>query len=287
MRHIREERFVHFLIALALLNVTFTVSGCNYKRGTVISQTDTTDANPGINRDTFSYNPQDTSLRYIYLTFDDGPQHGTMNCYHICKSLGVKATFFMVGQHADNRLLRSFVDSVYAGYPFFFLANHSYTHAYRNHYKKFYGTPSQAQLDFIKAEDSLHIPYRIVRFPGNNTWTLHSKPHGPKLTLPLAKFMDSTGYDVVGWDIEWRFKGTKSTPVQSVETMIKTVDSYANSNELRTKKHIVILAHDRMFGDTAPADSLQKFITVLKKNPRFVFETIDKYPGIKKNKGKI
>src|SRR5688572_12244759 len=44
---------------------------------------------------------QDSNLRYVYLTFDDGPDAGTLNCYNTCKSKGVKATFFLVGEHAN------------------------------------------------------------------------------------------------------------------------------------------------------------------------------------------
>ena len=44
----------------------------------------------------------DTSKKYIYLTFDDGPQHGTVACFDLCKELNVKATFFMVGFHASS-----------------------------------------------------------------------------------------------------------------------------------------------------------------------------------------
>jgi hypothetical protein len=29
------------------------------------------------------------------------------------------------------------------------------------------------------------------------------------------------------------------------------------------------------------ADSLQKFIMILKQNPKYVFETMDHYPGLK------
>src|SRR4051794_12530402 len=38
----------------------------------------------------------DSTKQYIYLTFDDGPQPGTLGCYHTIRQLGVKATFFMI-----------------------------------------------------------------------------------------------------------------------------------------------------------------------------------------------
>jgi hypothetical protein len=36
-----------------------------------------------------------------------------------------------------------------------------------------------------------------------------------------------------------------------------------------------------MFQRPEDADSLARFITLLKHNPRYVFETVDHYPGVK------
>ena len=47
---------------------------------------------------------------------------------------------------------------------------------------------------------------------------------------------------------------------------------------------IVILSHDRLFEKKQFADSLRQFISLLKQDPRNVFETIDHYPSIQKNK---
>lgn len=119
----------------------------------------------------FAWKPvhYDTSKNYIYLTFDDGPQNGTMNCYHIVKALGVKATFFMVGMHAADKPLRAIVDTIRDGYPDILLANHSYTHA-NNRYHYFYDHPYMAEADFTKAQESLDVPYKIIRLPGNSAW---------------------------------------------------------------------------------------------------------------------
>ena len=282
MSRVNEDPLKLLLIAL----IIFASYSCTNKRGYLLSQTNViqTEANAVADSASMVPDANDTATRYIYLTFDDGPQQGTMNCYHICKSLGVKATFFMIGEHADTRHLKSWVDTISKSYPFTFLANHSYSHAYQNHYKKFYSTlPSHSALDFVRAQDSLRIPYRIVRFPGNSTWSLHDKVTGPKPTLKLGRYLDSSGYDIIGWDVEWAFKGKHSAPVQSAETMINLVNNYVNSDKLKTSKHLVLLSHDRMFNGAA-ADSLYKFIVVLRKNPHYVFETIDKYPGIKKNR---
>jgi peptidoglycan/xylan/chitin deacetylase (PgdA/CDA1 family) len=222
----------------------------------------------------------DSSKKYIYLTFDDGPQPGTLECYHTIQQLGVKATFFMVGMHQWDAFLKRIVDSINNDYPTILLANHSFTHAFRDKYKYFYTHPHAALADFDKAQNSLHVPYKIVRLPGNSSWVRNGVIRASKLTRPVSVLLDSAGYKVMGWDVEWNFKpepgGAK--PVQSVETMVKLVENTLQKNECYKKNNIVLLAHDRMFHTPAYTDSLYKFVSVLKQNPHYVFETVDKYP---------
>ena len=77
----------------------------------------------------------DTLHWYVYLTFDDGPQHGTSNCIQVCKAEQAKASFFMVGLHAEKwEAGRLHMDTIRQNQPQFLLANHSYSHA-RNRYR--------------------------------------------------------------------------------------------------------------------------------------------------------
>ncbi|MBC7722216.1 MAG: polysaccharide deacetylase, partial [Pedobacter sp.] len=93
--------------------------------------------------------------------------------------------------------------------------------------------------------------------------------------------LDSAGYNVIGWDVEWDFNHKTANPVQSPQRLINIVDSAFAKEHLHTKNHLVILSHDRMFRNQNYTDSLAKFITLLKQNPRNVFETVDHYPGVK------
>ena len=47
-------------------------------------------------------------------------------------------------------------------------------------------------------------------------------------------------------------------------------------------KHLVILTHDRMFHKSQDSLALVQFIQLVKRNPNYVFETVDHYPGLKK-----
>jgi len=222
----------------------------------------------------------DSTKTYIYLTLDDGPQKGTMNCYNLLKALGVKASFFMIGVHVDNDYDRKEVSEIRDSYPMFLLCNHSYTHANYNHYHAYYNAPDSALRDFEKNEQKLNVPVKIVRTPGNSSWVVNGRIRAPALTKPLCHLFDSNGYAAAGWDVEWRFRDG-DTPIESANRMISIINQYARSNDLFVPGHVVILAHDRMFGRQNYADSLQKVVSVLKANPHYVFETIDHYPGMK------
>jgi len=238
-------------------------------------------ANGGFISAPFTYDP---SKRYIYLTWDDGPQPpGTNICKKVFEDQGVKATFFMVGMHAFDANRMAIVDSVRNSYPQFLLANHSYSHAFRDHYSAFYTHPDSAVADFLKVQELYKVPVKIIRLPGNSAWVNATQVKSAKSVRAVCDRLDSLGYNVIGWDIEWRFKNQGgSVPVQSVDQMLKEVnDAYDNRIAVNTANNVVILAHDRMFAKPNNTDSLIKFIATLKKDPRYVFETLDHYPGLK------
>ena len=224
----------------------------------------------------------DSTKKYIYLSFDDGPQHGTTTCYELCKQEGIKASFFMVGQHtAQKSDGKSIVSMIRESYPQILLANHSYTHA-SDKYLYYYHHPKFAAEDLLRTQDSLHVPYKIIRLPGNRSWVREGEMKATKLATPLAQILDKAGYNIIGWDLEWNFNHKTARPVQSATKLAAQVDSAFAKNDTHVNNHLVILSHDRMFQRPSDADSLAKFIHILKQNPAYVFETIDHYPGLKK-----
>lgn len=223
----------------------------------------------------------DSSKIYIYLTFDDGPQNGTATVFELCKKLGVKATFFMVGQHtAQKPDGKQIVSSILKSYPQFLVANHSYTHA-NGKYKYFYQHPQMAATDFFKTQESLNIPFKIIRLAGNSAWVRKGEIKASNLVKPVCILLDSAGYNIIGWDVEWSFNHTTANPIQTPEKMLAIVDNALAKNKTKTNHHIVILSHDRMFRNFNYTNSLATFITLLKRNPMYVFETVDHYPGLK------
>ena len=224
----------------------------------------------------------DSNKLYVYLTFDDGPQPGTSNCYNICKAEGIKATFFMVALHQQRkRDGRQLVSMIRDAYPQFLLANHSFDHT-MEHYKYFYQHPDMAFDNFMRAQDSLAVPKKIIRLPGNSGWVLQNQVKTSHLVNAVANRLDSAGYNVIGWDLEWNFNHKDARPVQSPEKLAAEVDSAFSRHNEHIRNNVVILSHDRMFQRSADSASLVKFIQIIKKNPKYVLETVDHYPGIKK-----
>lgn len=231
-----------------------------------------------------SSNIIDSTKKYIYLTFDDGPQPGTLDCEKICKDENVKATFFVVGLHAmSDKNSKQIVKNLQDQYPLFLVANHSYTHAFRNKFYKFYGDPIPAFDDFVRCQDSLQFSNHYTRLPGNDSWSGGNLHAVSKLAKAVVKKLDTANYIVVGWEAEWRFKNGK-IPIETPEQMLSEVEYMLNNNHTKTKNHIVILSHDRMFHDVESQLKLITFIKGLKQHKDYVFQTIDKYPFTAKRK---
>ncbi|HJV20240.1 MAG TPA: polysaccharide deacetylase family protein [Sediminibacterium sp.] len=225
----------------------------------------------------------DSSRQYIYISFDDGPQRGTMESYAICKDLDIKATYFLVAVHVKGRSDgRRIVNTLQNSYPAFITANHSYYHA-KGRYDSFYRHPNGAFQDFQKAQDTIRpLNKKLLRLPGNNAWALKDTMRASRLVRPVTRKLDSAGYNILGWDSEWHFNPKDARPVQSAEKMAQHIKSLLDSNQTFTRNHLVLLAHDRMFQRPSDQDSLRKMLQILKQNPRYIFETLDHYPGLKR-----
>ncbi len=264
----------------ALLFLALTACNNSNSGKATADSTKTTVANPAVPGTPIKY---DSSKRYIFLTWDDSPQPpGTVNCKNIFQSEGIKATFFSVGFNQVGPFKKRLIDSIRNGYPEFLLANHSFSHGFQDKYSKFY-SPSMTDSalgDFLRNERELKIPVKIIRLPGNNTWASNGNIQGQKSNTPIVKKLDSLGYKIIGWDIEWGQQARMKAPKESVDEMIRKINQRFEDGNTNQQNAIVILSHDRLFEKPQYADSLRRFISILKEDKRNVFETIDHYPGV-------
>ena len=227
--------------------------------------------------------PLDSNTQYLYLSFDDGPLFGTSACISICENENVKATFFQIGLHQSRSSWgKKLYNRILSRPDLFLLGNHSFTHTYGK-YVQFFKQPDTALADFIHAADVLATTNNIVRLPGNNGWRTDSVHFSSKLVRPLLNKLDSAGFNVVGWDIEWNYT-KKGLPIQSASEMAKMVDSMFALKAYKTKNHLVVLMHDHMFKNQADSVQLVQFIQLLKSGNQYQFATLDQYPGLKKTR---
>jgi hypothetical protein len=232
------------------------------------------------NKSNFNIIPaREGETKYVYLTFDDGPLVGTSNCIDICTNERVKATFFEVGLHLSRSSSgRVLYDKILQNKGQFDLTNHSFTHA-NGKYKYFYNHPDMAFEDFLKAKTTLLVRNNIIRLPGNAAWNTSVLKKSSKLVSPVVHKLDSAGFNVIGWDVEWNFN-KQGLPVEGPEKMVEMIDYAFAHNKTITKNHLVILMHDHMFRTPADSTKLANMIGLLKKNPNYSLRKITEYPGL-------
>lgn len=225
-------------------------------------------------------NPDTAGKRTIYLTFDDGPNPGTQVVMNILKEEEVPATFFLIGKHVRNSPLGRKLIPELKAMPNAILCNHSYTHAFLNHYEKFYANTTGAIEDFMKCRDSVGLTNNLVRTPGNNIWrTPHFNQTTYKRYKTTADAIEDSGFMVLGWDTEWRFRSSKL--VQTTDQMIKEIESMYTLKENKALNHCVLLMHDITFLDAADSTSLRNLIDWVKKNPQYRFDVVTNHPLVK------
>lgn len=214
----------------------------------------------------------------IYLTFDDGPNKGTQKVMDILAMENTPATLFLVGQHVYGSKEQQRIYQEIKRSQLFEIANHSYTHAFENRYKKFYDQPDSVVSDFMRCADSLQFKSSIVRTPGRNIWRMNAiNSTDISSTSAAADSLYSKGFRAIGWDLEWHFTADQRL-VQSDSLMMNQIDALFAKNRTKTANNLVILAHDKTFLHPEDSSALHRLIISLKKRNEYNFETVSTYP---------
>ncbi|MCR4588972.1 MAG: polysaccharide deacetylase [Lachnospiraceae bacterium] len=112
----------------------------------------------------------ESTLRHVYLTFDDGPSLMTEKILEILDTYGVKATFFVTGKE-DERLVPEYKRIVEEGHT---IGMHSYSHSYR----QLYASEDSFQQDLNKLQEYIYeltgVWSHYYRFPGGSSNTVSS-----------------------------------------------------------------------------------------------------------------
>lgn len=217
----------------------------------------------------------------IYLTFDDGPNLGTPNVLHIVREEQIPVTFFVIGEHtAASRLQQATWDSL-RSLPLAELCNHSYSHAWRNRYNKFYASPDSVVKDFDQTREMLQLDNHIARTPGRNAWRIDSLRFTDNAKSRTAvDSLQQAGYTVVGWDLEWHFNPKTLNVTADADQLVRQIDTLFARNRTKRPDNLVILAHDQAYRGTPDTIELRKLIRKIKQNDNYEFAVVSSYPGI-------
>lgn len=227
-------------------------------------------------------NPLVITKKKIYLTFDDGPNKGTMNVLNAVKEDSIPASFFIVGTHTDDSPAQQETWELLKADSSIELCNHSYTHA-ANHYSKFYQHPDEVIKDFEKNKEELGFKNNIIRTPGRNAWRIDTVNHTDiKESEAAVDSVYAAGFDVMGWDVEWTFDHKTLAPDTATGLLLRRIENMLDADKTRTKGHLVLLAHDQAFCTEAAVEQLHFLFRELKNNPEYELELAANYPGIRK-----
>lgn len=163
--------------------------------------------------------------KVAYLTFDDGPStNNTPKILDILKKYNVKATFFVIGQNAEqnSELVKREVAEGHV------VGNHTYTH----NMKRIYSDPNVFVSDLDKGDKTLKsiigndYNLKLARFPGGS--------FGTKLA-PFREAAKKAGYHYIDWN---DLTGDAERPSVPVNALLDELKKYT------TQDHVVILMHD-------------------------------------------
>lgn len=223
--------------------------------------------------------PSKAGKKYLYITFDDGPNKGTQNIVEVLKKEQIPATLFLVGEHIFGSKAQWKDFELILQDTLFQIGNHSYSHA-KNQFTKYYRDSAQVLADFNRFNDSLKRKSMIARTPGRNIWRIGKlSVTDIKSSKAPADYLAKNGFKLVGWDIEWK-SDSNFKAKESSQEILNLIDSAFVKKSMKTENHLVLLTHDQYFRDSVSLKELSKFLQTVKSREDIELKKIKDYPGI-------
>ena len=170
---------------------------------------------------------EDTGIRKVYLTFDDGPSSNTNRILDILAEYDVKATFFVVGKEEEGyqALYKRIVDEGHT------LAMHSYSHKYNEIYQSLesYSADLSKLQEFLY--DTTGVWCRYCRFPGGSSNTVSRVD-----MHELIAYLDEQDMSYFDWNIS---SGDAMNSSISPDEIIRNCTA-----KLKNYDEAIILMHD-------------------------------------------
>lgn len=197
---------------------------------------------------------------HIALTFDDGPDSDyTARILDILKEKGVRATFFVTGQHAQRypQMLKRMITEGHL------IGNHTYTHRYLP------GIPDSV-LDHETDSTAL-----FIRRAGGGFTPWFRPPFG-FISDAQEQHLRAKGYKIILWDIDPRDYNLQRTP---------TPNDIADRVLIQRKNNAIVLLHSADYMDQQSRENtvlaLPRIIDELRNKYNYDFITVDQVPGLK------
>lgn len=165
--------------------------------------------------------------KVVYLTFDDGPSHNTGRILDILDEYNVKATFFTIGNEAEE-----FVDEykriVEDGHS---IGMHSYSHKYNEIYKSVEAFDEDFNKVSSYIESVTGTAPKLYRFPGGSSNLVSSIP-----MENFIKYLNDKGITYFDWNVSAQDAEGKELPV---DTLLENIFKDINKKDI-----CVVLMHD-------------------------------------------
>ena len=164
----------------------------------------------------------------IYLTFDDGPNVGTTNkILDILKEEGVKATFFVTSNGADELIKRIYDE----GHT---VALHTATHDYSYIYSSVDNYFADLNIVSDRVKRITGIDSKIIRFPGGSS-NMISRNYKVGIMTELTNLVLNQGYRYFDWNVD----------AMDASSARNSSDVYYNvTSNLNINRANVVLMHD-------------------------------------------
>lgn len=194
----------------------------------VTAETETPDETGETNENGETAAPQETALKPIYLTFDDGPYKYTEKLLDLLKQYDAKVTFFTTSAYPEYADLLT--REAEEGHT---VAVHTYSHKYKEIYKSStaFWNDFNAQNKVVAEKTGKEAT--IFRFPGGSSNTVSA--YNPGIMTTLAQQSKAKGLTYFDWNVA---SGDASN-TSNMESVLKNCKSGVQNIE-----NPVILCHD-------------------------------------------
>ncbi|MGL4662877.1 MAG: polysaccharide deacetylase family protein [Culicoidibacterales bacterium] len=170
---------------------------------------------------TFKFAPK--QQKTVYLTFDDGPSKITPQLLDILKTLGVKATFFVLYSETEEgkAMYKRIVDEGHS------IGVHSTTHDYDMVYQSVDTFLTDFEKTHRKIQEETGVNTRLFRFPGGSVNSYNMSNY-----QEIIAEMTRRGFIYYDWNVDSRDTSLNPTSNVVVSSVINGVSGKTNANVL-------------------------------------------------------